>query len=320
MKAFQDVPDPRPGKGEVLVDIYAAGLNFFDILMAQGQYQTKPPLPFVLGVEFTGRISAASPVPAGCPFRPGDRVSGMGQGAYASHVAVDWRALMPLPPGVGFAAGVGACLTLPTAYEGLVGRAKLAKGEWVLVHAAAGGVGTAACQVAKLFGARVIAAAGSEAKRRVCVERAGADAAVDYRQDGWQKEVVRLTGGRGVDVVFDPVGMLVPSLKCAAPGARLVVVGFAGGEIEKVPANLLLLKNVAVVGWFWGGLAAKNPRRAKEVLEAVHELLASGKLRPLVYDRLYEGVDEVGAGLRDIEAREVWGKAVVRLRAEQAKL
>ncbi|KAL1413593.1 hypothetical protein Q8F55_001368 [Vanrija albida] len=319
---ISNIPAPEPKKGQVLVDIYAAGLNFFDILQAQGKYQSQPPFPFVLGAEIAGRISANSPIPETSPFKPGDRVLGYTQGAYAEQVAVDPIQLLPVPENISLEQATGVYLTYPTSYEGLVGRANAQPGEWVLVLAAAGGVGLAAVQIAKMLGCKVIAAAGSAEKLKIAVERGGADATVDYGKEGWQKEVLKITGGAGVDVVYDPVGMLVPSLKCVNWNARLVVVGFAAGAIEKVPANLLLLKNVAVVGLHWGATAKKDPGRYVEVIQLVLEHIRNGDLVPQVFDPLYEGLQSVPRGLVDIEKRKTWGKAVVRIRkdATDAKL
>ncbi|KAK4685609.1 NADPH:quinone reductase, partial [Tremellales sp. Uapishka_1] len=316
----QDVPTPIPAPDQVLVDVYAAGLNFFDILQAQGKYQTQPPLPFVLGAEFAGRISAHSPIPKGCRWRPGDRVFGYAQGSFAEVVAVGWKGLLGMPAVLGFEEAAGVSLTYTTSYEGLVGRGAAKKGDWVLVHAGAGGVGLAACQIAKVLGCKVIATASTEEKRRVCRDRGGVDEVVDYTQADWQKEVMRITGGKGVDVVFDPVGMIVPSLKCIAWNGRLVVVGFAGGTIEKIPANLLLLKNVSATGLFWGATATKDPPRVAKVVKEVLGLIASGKLVPQVYDPVYVGLEEVPKGLQELEGRKTWGKAVVRIREDRAKL
>jgi NADPH2:quinone reductase len=210
--------------------------------------------------------------------------------------------------------------TIPTSYEALVGRAHVQPGEWVLVHAAAGGVGLAACQVAKVLGCKVIAAAGSASKRQICIDKGGADHVIDYTAEGWQKEVLKVTGGHGVDVVFDPVGMLVPSLKCIAWNGHLVVVGFAAGTIEKVPANLILLKNVSLVGLFWGATAVRDPKRFMQVLQDVLGLLASGKLVPHTYEPIYQGLGEVPRGLQDIEGRKTYGKAIIQVRPDQAKL
>lgn len=226
-----------------------------------------------------------------------------------------------MPDNISYEQAAGIYVTIPTSYEGLVGRANTQPGEWVLVHAAAGGVGIAAVQVAKALGAKVIAAAGSEEKRRIAVKYGGADVAIDYNAPGWQDEVKKITGGKGVDVVYDPVGLLVPSLKCINWNGRLVVVGFAAGTIEKVPANLILLKNVSLVGLHWGPTSVKDPKRYKEVLDEVMGLVSSGKLVPQVYDPIFDGLDKVVDGLRDLEARKTWGKAVVRVRKEdKAKL
>jgi NADPH2:quinone reductase len=274
-----------------------------------------------MGAEFAGRVAANSPIPAGCKYRPGDRVFGSSQGAYAEQITVDHARLVRMPDNITYEQAAGIYVTIPTSYEGLVGRANTQPGEWVLVHAAAGGVGIAAVQVAKALGAKVIAACGSAEKRRIAIEYGGADVALDYNEAGWQDEVKKITGGRGVDVVYDPVGLLVPSLKCIAWNGRLVVVGFAAGTIEKIPANLVLLKNVSIVGLHWGATALKDPKRYFEVLDLVMELISSGRLIPQVYDPVYEGLDKVVPGLRDLEDRKTWGKAVVRVRKEdKAKL
>ncbi|WWD17442.1 hypothetical protein CI109_101883 [Kwoniella shandongensis] len=329
MKAFQvsehahpskikvsEIPSPKadPKKGQVLVDVYAAGLNFFDILQSQGKYQTQPPLPFVLGSELAGVISPDSELPEDCPYSPGDRVFGYAQGAYAEQVVADWRALIPVPEILSLEEAATVFLTITTSYAAIVDRAQAQEGEWVLVHAGAGGVGLAACQIAKEQGCKVIATASSEEKRKACIDYGGADEVVDYTKKDWQNEVKRITGGEGVNVVFDPVGMIIPSLKCVAWNARLVVVGFAAGSIEKIPANLLLLKQVAVTGIFWGGTQVKDPASVFRVTFAVLDLLSSGKVKPVLYDKMYKGLETVSEGLGDIEQRKVWGKAVVRIR------
>ncbi|KAG9098466.1 hypothetical protein FS749_003752 [Ceratobasidium sp. UAMH 11750] len=230
-------------------------LNFFDILQSQGKYQNQPPFPFVLGAEFAGVIANSSPIPKGCPFKPGDRVFGSGQGAYAERVAAKWHSLHPIPAGFGFEQAAGLFVTWPTSYEALVGRAQLQPGEWCLgkyLHAAAGGVGLAAVQIAKALGAKVIATAGTEEKLQVCKCLGGADEVLDYTKPGWQKQVLKLTNGKGVDVIYDPVGLIKDSLKCIAWKGRALVVGFAAGQIEKLPMNLVLLKNISIVGVHWG--------------------------------------------------------------------
>jgi len=177
-------------------------------------------------------------------------------------------------------------------------------------------VGITACQVAKSLGCKVIATASSEAKRAVCKEKGGADEVVDYTKSDWQKDVMRITDGHGVDVVYDPVGMIIPSLKCVAWDARIVVVGFAAGTIEKVPANLLLLKQASIIGLYWGGIQSRNPQRGMEVFLEVLDLLSSGKVKSAVHEPIYDGLEEVGRALQDLEDRKIHGKGVVRVRRD----
>lgn len=310
-----DLPVPTATGKQVLVDVYSAGLNFFDILQAQGKYQTRPPLPFVFGTEFSGRISANSPIPAGCRFKAGDRVFGAQLGAFADVVATDFDKLVPLPDNVGFDEGAGLFVTWPTSYEALVGRAELKAGEWVLVTAAAGGVGIAAVQIAKALGAKVIAAAGSSAKLEVAKKYGGADYGVDYTKAGWQKEVLKITGGKGVDVVYDPVGMIGDCLKCIAWKGRALVIGFAGGAIEKLPMNLVLLKNISIVGLHWGAYTLKEPSRIPEVWSDILALFSSGRTKPVVYSETWP-LEKLKDGLAALEKRQTWGKAVVVVRQD----
>ncbi|KAG5651873.1 hypothetical protein H0H81_007093 [Sphagnurus paluster] len=313
-----NVPEPKAGPGQVLVDVYSAGLNFFDILQTQGKYQNKPPLPFVLGTEFAGRISKDSPILAGCPYKPGDRVFGAGQGTYADKVAVDLERVLPLPDAISYDQGAG---------------------EWVLVTAAAGGVGIAAVQLAKgtllyshhpsfpaayistlVLGAKVIAAAGSETKLDIAKRYGGADYGINYSNPGWQKEVLNLTGGKGVDVIYDPVGLINDALKCIAWKGRALVIGFAAGTIEKVPMNLVLLKNISLVGLHWGAYSKFEQDRIPVVWKALLELFASGKAKPVTYSQIYS-LEKLSEGLAALERRETWGKAIARVRDENtAKL
>ncbi|KZT72141.1 NAD(P)-binding protein [Daedalea quercina L-15889] len=313
----QDAPEPKPAEDEVLVEIFSAGLNYYDILQSQGKYQVQPPFPFTLGSEFAGRIAANSPIPKGCPFKPGDRVFSAVQGAYADKLVARWRALLPLPASMTYDQGAGLFITWPTSYEALVGRAELKPGEWVLVTAAAGGVGIAAVQLAKALGAKVIAAAGSREKVDVAVRFGGADHGVNYRQPNWQKEVLELTGGKGVNVIYDPVGMIKDSLKCIAWKGRAIVVGFAAGQIEKLPLNLVLLKNIAVVGIHWGAYVKHEPKHIFEVHRAINELLASGRIKPVVYPQAFP-LEQLADGLHLLEQRKTWGKVVVRIRDEKS--
>jgi len=305
--------DPKPSEVEVLVDVYCAGLNYFDILQSQGKYQNQPPLPFVLGSEFAGCIAKDSPIPKGCSFKPGDRVFGAAQGAYAEKVAARWDRLVPLPANMSFEQGAGLFVTWPTSYEALVGRAELKPGEWVLVTASAGGVGLAAVQLAKALGAKVIAAAGSPEKLEISKKYGGADYVVDYTKPNWQQEVLKITGGKGADVIYDPVGLVKDSLKCVAWKGRVLVVGFAAGQIEKLPLNLVLLKNISIVGIHWGAYTQKEPSRVPEVWKALLALFASGEAKPVVYTELFS-LERLTDGLSALEQRKTWGKAVARVR------
>ncbi|KAK7687107.1 hypothetical protein QCA50_009608 [Cerrena zonata] len=301
-----NVPEPTPGPEDVIIDVYSAALNFFDILQTQGKYQVKPPLPFVLGSELAGKIASNSPIPKGCPFTPGDRVFGYGQGAYSDKVSAGWRSLIPLPDNMTYDQGSSLFLTWPTSYEALVGRAELK----------AGRMGTCdsicrrrryrcrpTCQrynikptarqskyvsnILQLLVRKVIAAAGSEEKLDVSQRLGGADYGVNYSKTGWQQEVLKITGGKGVDVIYDPVGMIKDSLKCIAWKGRAVVVGFAGGEIEKLPLNLVLLKNIAVVGIHWGAYTKNEPGHVPEVWKALLELFSSGRVKPVLYTEVF---------------------------------
>ncbi|KAI5479950.1 zinc-binding alcohol dehydrogenase [Pseudohyphozyma bogoriensis] len=314
-----DSPDPTPSKDEIVVDIYATALNFFDILQVQGLHQSKPPHPYVAGAEFAGIVSKSSPIPAGCSFVPGKtRVFGSGQGAFADTISVPWKQCLEIPDGLSMEEASGLSVTFPTSYAALVNRASLQPGETLLVHAAAGGVGLAALQIGKALGATVIATAGTPEKLDVA-KRAGADYVLDYTKEGWQKECLKLTKGKGVDVVYDPVGMAIPSLKCIAWNGRVVIVGFAAGSIEKIPANLILLKNIAVTGVFWGAYAKNEPEAVPVVWKETLELFKQKKVKSIPYKVIYDGLDKVPEGLRALGARETWGKVVVRVRKEEGK-
>ncbi|KZV96520.1 NAD(P)-binding protein [Exidia glandulosa HHB12029] len=309
-----DAPEPKVGKDDVLVDIYCSAVNFFDTLM--------PPHPFILGVEFAGRISKSSPIPQGCPFKPGDRVFGSASSAYAERAAAPWRNLHLVPANMTMEQAAGMSLTWPTSYEGIVGRGELKAGDWVLVHAGAGGVGLPAIQISKALGAKVIATAGSAAKLDVCKRLGGADHVIDYNDKSWPKQVLKLTGGHGVDVVYDPVGLIRESLKCIAWKGRAVVVGFTGGAIENLPLNVVLLKNVAVTGLHWGAYTKHEPERIAVVWKELFALVKENKVKPTVYEEIFEGLESTSAGIEAVTKRKTYGKAIVRLRkdTETAKL
>lgn len=227
-----------------------------------------------------------------------------------------------MPKGWGFVDAAGLMVTAPTSYGGLVIRAGVKKGDFVLVHAAAGGVGLAAVQIAKAFGATVIATAGSARKLEVA-KAYGADHAIDYNRKGWEEEVKKLTPrGRGVDIVYDPVGMVNTSLKCTAWNGRILVIGFAAGTIEKVAMNRVLLKNVSLVGLHWGMYTREEPETVEGVWSGLFRLIDEGKFRGTVYsDRTFSGLESVGEALGMLGRRQTWGKVVVSVPQEgQSKL
>jgi NADPH2:quinone reductase len=304
-----EAPEPPLRPGALAIDVRAAGCNFFDILMVQGRYQQKPPFPFIPGAELSGVVTAIGEGVHG--FAIGDRVlAGAGLGAFAERAVVPAGAAHKLPAGMGFAAGAALPTIYPTSYAGLVYRARLAQGETLLVHAAAGGVGSAAVQIGRALGARVIATASGAEKLKIARE-AGADVAIDYTQEDWVARVLEETGGRGADVIYDSVGgdVFDKSLKCIAWNGRLLVIGFAGGDIPSVKVNRILLKNIAVVGLHWGAYAKFEPERIPETYRALFDLYAKGEIRPLIY-REYP-LAEVSAALAALGSRQSWGKVIL---------
>jgi len=309
-----DVPEPRadhpltPGQG-VLIDVHAAGVAFPEVLQTRGQYQYKPDLPFVPGAEVAGTVREA---PEGAGVAPGDRVAGFTLLGGLAEVAVAPAFLtFPLPEALDYAQGAALLLNHHTAYFALVTRGRLRAGEWVLVHGAAGGVGTATLQVAKGLGARTVAVVSSEAKAAVARE-AGADEVV--RADGEWREAAQAASGGGVDLVIDPVGgdRFTDSLRALVEGGRLVVVGFTAGEIPQVKVNRLLLRNTEVIGAGWGAYVMSKPDVAREIGEQVDAMVARGTVRPLVGARF--GLEQAADALKLIDGRGATGKVVVEVR------
>ena len=316
------LPNPIPQPDQYLIAIHATATNFFDLLQIRGKYQHQPELPWISGSEFSGVILSTPSTSQSPAFKVGDRIFGAAQGGYATHVCAKEEALRSVPKGWGFVDAAGLMVTAPTSYAALVTRAGVKKGDYVLIHAAAGGVGLAAVQVAKAFGAIVIATAGSKRKLEVA-KGFGADYAIDYNKKGWEEEVKKLTPGRkGVDIVFDPVGMVNTSLKCTAWNGRIVVIGFAAGNIEKVAMNRVLLKNVSLVGLHWGMYAKEEVGTVEVVWKGLFKLMEEGKFRGTVYgDRTFSGLESVGEALGMLGRRETWGKVVVAVPQEgQSKL
>lgn len=254
------------------------------------------------------------PSSQGPHYAVGDKVFGAAQGGYAEVVCAKGEQLKPVPKGWSFFEAAGLFVTMPTSYAALVQRANIKAGDWVLVHAAAGGVGLAAVQIAKAFGATVVATAGTQHKLDVA-KRFGADHCIDYKDPEWPLKVKALTPGKkGVDIVYDPVGLIDKSTKCIAWNGRLIVVGFVGGTIEKVAMNKLLLKNIAVIGLHWGAYAYNEPETQQVVWDGLFELMEAGKIRGTNFeDKEYVGLEKVGEALQALGARETWGKVVVKV-------
>jgi NADPH:quinone reductase len=305
----REVPDPVPRAGEVVLEVEAAGCNFFDILLVQGKYQQKPQFPFVPGAEVAGTVREVGADVRG--FAVGDRVfAGLSLGAFAERIAVPAAALHRMPDAMTFPEGAAFPVVYPTSYAALIIRAQLRAGETLLVHAAAGGVGVAAVQIGKALGARVIATAGGADKLEVA-RRAGADLAIDYTRGDWVEAVKKATDGRGADVIYDPVGgeIFDGSLRCIAWNGRMLVIGFAGGVIPEVKANRILLKNISIVGLHWGAYAQHEPARIPEVFAGLAKLYDEGLIRPLIFGTY--GLDEVPQALEALAGRATYGKVII---------
>lgn len=306
---IEDVPSPVPQAGEVLVAVHAAAVNFPDTLLIENRYQLKPALPFSPGGEVAGTIEAVGDGVR--QFVPGDRVLAVcGWGGFAEQVAVAQTRVAPLPPDVPMDAAAALVLTYGTTHYALKERAQLQPQETLLVLGAAGGTGLSAVQIGKLMGARVIAAASTAEKRALCRTH-GADATIDYAEEDLRENVKRLTGGRGVDVVYDPVGgaCTEQALRSMAWGGRLLVIGFASGEIPRLPLNLPLLKGCSIVGVYYGGFVEQDPRGHRMLLNELMQWLAAGRLRPAITSR--RPLEEAAHALADVAARKALGKTVL---------
>ncbi|EHY54558.1 hypothetical protein HRR83_004320 [Exophiala dermatitidis] len=325
---------------KVLVNITHSALNHVDLLYARGLHQNnhsglvKP--PFVLGLEFAGVVVATSGSRSGSKFKPGDQVWGSSVGGFAEQIAVPASSLQKVPSGwtLHDVAGLGAA-TAPVSYGALVRVAQVRPGQIVLVHAAAGGLGVVAAQIAHALGAMVIATVGSEAKAEVVRQKLGTRVlgVVRYDLDGWEKEVLKLAASArrdndncigketagidvGVDVVYDTVGLVGKSLRCLRFGGCIVIAGFAGlgGKMESVAMNRVLLKGAKLLGYRYGETGRRHPKENEEVWNGLNQLLESGKIKPIIY-ATYQGLESVPRALDDLAARKVWGKAVVQIRS-----
>jgi NADPH2:quinone reductase len=305
---LDEVDAPRPPDDGAVVAIKSAALNFPDLLAIAGKYQVKAPLPFTPGIECAGVIEEAGPK---SKHKKGDRVIATSLwGGFAEKIAVPDFSLFPIPADMPDDDAAALLVAYQTSYFALVHRAALQRGETLLVHGGAGGVGISAIQIGKALGATVIATAGSDEKLEVC-RTAGADHAIDYKDDDWVARVNKLTNNRGADVIYDPVGgdVFDRSLKCIAWEGRLLVIGFASGRIPELAANKILLKNISVVGLFWGQYLVRDPHKIHAAHDALCAMYARGEIKPLIWKRL--PLAELPAGLAALESRASHGKIVV---------
>jgi NADPH2:quinone reductase len=306
---LDEIAPPPLGAGQVRIRVHAAGVNFPDLLIVQKKYQLQPPLPFVPGAEVAGEVlevgagldslAIGMPVAALC-----------GTGGFAEQVVVDAERVLPLPAATPYPLAAGLLLAWGTGWHALRDRGGLAAGETLLVLGAAGGAGLAAVAIAKAIGARVIAAVGSAAKAALCRQH-GADSVVLYETEDLREAVKRLTDGRGVDVVFDPVGgrFALPAFRTLAWRGRYLVIGFAGGEIPAMPCNLPLLMGASLVGVYWGEFVRREPERHRQGMAELLDWIAEGRVRPWI-SRSYT-LEEAPQALADLAARKVTGKVVI---------
>lgn len=308
---LEDVPDPAPGPGEVVVDIKAAGVNFPDVLIIQDKYQTKPDLPFSPGGEMAGVVSALGDGVSG--FEPGQRVLGLcTYGAYAEKIAIPATRLHRIPDYIDFDTASAFLLTYGTSWHALKDRAALQAGETVLILGASGGVGIAAIQIAKALGTHVIAAASTPEKLAVCTAQ-GADATINYVSENLRDRIKELTGGKGPDVIYDPVGgeYAEPAFRSIGWRGRYLVIGFANGEIPRLPLNLALLKGASIMGVFWGSYTQREPDAFARDVQDMFALVEQGKLKPHISARY--PLARANEALNDLMGRKATGKIVIQV-------
>ncbi|MFZ6672431.1 NADPH:quinone oxidoreductase family protein [Undibacterium sp. Xuan67W] len=306
----EELPDLVAGAGQVVIDVKAAGVNFPDVLIIQNKYQFKPELPFTPGSELSGVVRAVGEGVS--KINVGDKVIAfIGHGAFAQQVLAPAQAVMPMPPGMDFDTAAAITLTYGTSHHAVVDRAQLKAGETMLVLGAAGGVGLAAIEIGKALGARVIAAASSDEKLAICKEH-GADLTINYSTEDLREAIKAATDGKGPDVIYDPVGGIYaePAFRSIAWRGRYLVIGFANGEIPKLPLNLTLLKGASLVGVFWGEFAKREPKANMAAMRELMGWLAEGKIKPHISGRY--ALKDTSIALNDIAARKVTGKVVIQ--------
>ncbi|MDN6854986.1 NADPH:quinone oxidoreductase family protein [Pseudomonas sp. CAN2814] len=309
---LEEIASPEPKKNEVLLQVHAAGVNFPDTLIIEGKYQFKPPFPFSPGGEAAGVVGAVGEKVS--HVKPGDRVMALtGWGSFAEEVAVPGYSVMPIPDGMDFASAAAFGMTYGTSMHALKQRANLQPGETLLVLGASGGVGLAAVEIGKAMGAKVIAAASSDAKLEVA-KAAGADVLINYSEGSLKDKLKELTGGQGVDVIYDPVGgdLFEEAFRSIAWNGRMLVVGFASGTIPALPANLTLLKGASLVGVFWGSFAQRQPQDNAANFQQLFAWFAEGKIKPLVSQTF--PLEKAADAINHLGQRKAVGKVVVTVR------
>jgi len=308
---LEDVDEPIPAEGQVLVDVRACSVNFPDVLIIQNRYQFKPPLPFSPGAEVAGVVSAVGPGVSGITM--GDRVlASTGWGGLAEKLAINAGSAIPIPEGIDFADASAFLYAYGTSHYALKDRANVQPGEHLVVLGAAGGVGLAAVELGAVMGATVIAAASSNDKLQLCRDR-GASTTINYATEDLKTRIRELTGGAGADVIYDPVGgeYSEPALRAIAWEGRFLVIGFAAGQIPKIPLNLALLKSCQIVGVYWGAFVGRYPDRHRENVEELMTWWREGKLRPHVSSTY--PLERAAEAIRELADRRAKGKVVVTL-------
>ena len=306
---WQETKSLKPGKGQLRIRVLGAGLNFPDLLCIQGKYQVKPELPFTPGAEAFGIIEACGP---DCQiFKEGNQVMGIAShGAFAEEMLIEEKQAYQVPENFLVEHAAGFLMTHQTSYFALVHRAALRPGETLLVHGGSGGVGTTAIQIGKTLGARVFATAGTDEKLEIC-RQCGADEVLNYEKEDFTLAVKEWTAGKGADVIYDPVGgeVLERSTKCIAWEGRLLVIGFAGGTIPKIAANRILLKNISVIGLYWGNYMMHNPTLIRETQQRLYALYEKGKIKPVIHQTFQ--MDQLQNSLELLSRRKIQGKLVL---------
>lgn len=305
----EEVPSAPIKDGAVRIAVHAVGINFADLLLISGQYQEKPPFPFTPGMEVAGTVME---VGAGVStLRVGDRAMALtGTGAYADEVVVDANRVYEIPDAMDYVTAAGFPVTYGTSYGAFEWRAHLKEGEWLLVFGASGGVGLTAIEIGKAMGAKVIACANGPQKLAIAQEH-GADHLIDYSKEDIRERVKAITGGRGADVVYDPVGgdAFDASLRCIAWGGRLIVIGFASGRIPQAPANILLVKNIDVIGFYWGSYQARKPQLLRDSYTKLFQWYKEGKLKPHTSAQM--DLNDVATAMDLLRQRKSTGKVVL---------